>query len=160
MISASSSSLRSRAAADAPPATPPTINTRLGIRSSVRSRHCSAPATDDGTLHFATRRVKTRPGLRAGWAGAGVGVGPKPNRRRCDRPASVVYAFHRLREEAHMRVRSPARRPVHSHAALRSGGGAGIRQRPRRYPRFTVSWPVVVETGKRLFLLQAVDVSG
>jgi len=55
---------------------------------------------------------------------------------------------------------SPARRAVHSHVALRSGGGTGSQRRPRRYPRFNASWPVVVEAGKRFFLLQAVDVSG
>ena len=35
-----------------------------------------------------------------------------------------------------------------------------IPRRPRRCPRFSVSWPVVVEVGKRFFLLQAVNVSG
>ena len=53
---------------------------------------------------------------------------------------------------------SPATRPVHSNAALREG--YATQRRPRRYPRFTVSWPVVVEAGKRVFLLQAVNVSG
>jgi PilZ domain-containing protein len=55
---------------------------------------------------------------------------------------------------------SPATHPVHSHTALRGGEGSAILRRPRRYPRFTVSWPVVVEAGKQFFLLQAVDVSG
>lgn len=36
----------------------------------------------------------------------------------------------------------------------------GIPRRPRRYPRRNVSWPVVVEAGKRFFLLEAVNVSG
>lgn len=35
-----------------------------------------------------------------------------------------------------------------------------IPRQPRRCPRFSVSWPVVVEVGKRFFLLQAVNVSG
>lgn len=43
----------------------------------------------------------------------------------------------------------PATHPVH-----------GIPRRPRRYARFNVSWPVVVEAGKRFFLLRAVNVSG
>src|ERR1700730_5203143 len=30
----------------------------------------------------------------------------------------------------------------------------------RRYPRASVSWPVVMEAGRRIFLLQAVNVSG
>jgi len=30
----------------------------------------------------------------------------------------------------------------------------------RRYPRASVSWPVVMEAGKRIFLLQAVNVNG
>ena len=55
---------------------------------------------------------------------------------------------------------SPAPRPVHSHTALRGGEGYGTPRRPRRNARFNVSWPVVVEAGKRFFLLQAVDVSG
>ncbi len=33
-------------------------------------------------------------------------------------------------------------------------------QRTRRYPRFDVSWPVVVEAGQRFFLLQTVNVGG
>ena len=53
---------------------------------------------------------------------------------------------------------SSATRPVRSNAALREG--YATQRRPRRYPRFTVSWPVVVEAGKRVFLLQAVNVSG
>lgn len=32
--------------------------------------------------------------------------------------------------------------------------------RLRRYPRASVSWPVVMEAGRRIFLLQAVNVSG
>lgn len=52
----------------------------------------------------------------------------------------------------------PAVPPARSNAALRQGGADGVR--PRRYPRFEVSWPVVVEAGKRFFLLQAVNVSG
>jgi hypothetical protein len=55
---------------------------------------------------------------------------------------------------------STATRPVHSHAALRGGEEYGTPRRPRKYPRFNVSWPVVVEAGKRFFLLQAVNVSG
>jgi len=54
---------------------------------------------------------------------------------------------------------SPATHPVHSSAVLRGGAGSGTQRRPRRYPRFTVSWPVVVEAGKRFFLLRAVNVS-
>ena len=34
------------------------------------------------------------------------------------------------------------------------------RRQLRRYPRASVSWPVVVEAGRRIFLLQAVNVSG
>jgi hypothetical protein len=34
------------------------------------------------------------------------------------------------------------------------------RRQLRRYPRVSVSWPVVVEAGRRIFLLQAVNVSG
>jgi hypothetical protein len=49
---------------------------------------------------------------------------------------------------------------VHSNAALGSGPGYGIPRPSRRYPRFNVSWPVVVESGRRFFLLQAVNVSG
>lgn len=55
--------------------------------------------------------------------------------------------------------------------ALKKGGfppvssvhlnGAKISPRQlRRYPRAIVSWPVVVEAGRRIFLLQAVNVSG
>lgn len=44
--------------------------------------------------------------------------------------------------------------------ALRPEPGYEIPRGPRRCPRFSVSWPVVVEVGKRFFLLQAVDVSG
>jgi len=55
---------------------------------------------------------------------------------------------------------SPATRHGHSSAALRGREGYGAQRRPRRYPRFNVSWPVVVEAGKRFFLLQAVNVSG
>src|SRR5258708_12977398 len=100
-------------------------------------------------------------------------VGPKANMRRSDCAGSVLCkdavgldgsASH-IPEEAHMRARpgsgtdgSPATRPVHSNAALREG--YATQRRPRRYPRFTVSWPVVVEAGKRGFLLQAVNVSG
>src|SRR5712664_4039499 len=35
-----------------------------------------------------------------------------------------------------------------------------ISPRLRRHPRASVSWPVVVEAGRRIFLLQAVNVSG
>lgn len=49
---------------------------------------------------------------------------------------------------------------VRSNAVLRNGEGYGILRRPRRYPRLNVSWPVVVEAGKRFFLLEAVNVSG
>jgi hypothetical protein len=35
-----------------------------------------------------------------------------------------------------------------------------MQRRPRQYPRFNVSWPVVVEAGKRFFLLRTVNVSG
>lgn len=55
---------------------------------------------------------------------------------------------------------SPATRHVHSNAALRGREGYGTQPRPRRYPRFNVSWPVVVEAGRRVFLLQVVNVSG
>ena len=55
---------------------------------------------------------------------------------------------------------SPATPPVHSHAALRGGEGYATPRRPRQYARFNVSWPVVVEAGKRFFLLRAVNVSG
>src|SRR6202022_142176 len=89
-----------------------------------------------------SRRVNEGLGLGGGRAGAGA-------------------------EEAHMRARPgsgtdgfPAPRPVHSNAVLLAGAGSGTRRRPRRYPRFNVAWPVVVEAGKRFFLLQAVDVSG
>jgi hypothetical protein len=44
--------------------------------------------------------------------------------------------------------------------ALRPEPRYEIPRRPRRSPRFSVSWPVVVEVGKHFFLLQAVDVSG
>ena len=54
----------------------------------------------------------------------------------------------------------PVIRPAHSNAALRGGTGDGTQRRPRRYPRFNVVWPVVVEAGKRLFLLQTVNLSG
>ncbi|HEY7868142.1 MAG TPA: PilZ domain-containing protein [Methylomirabilota bacterium] len=54
----------------------------------------------------------------------------------------------------------PITRSVHSNAALRGGTGDGTRRRPRRYPRFDVAWPVVLEAGKRFFLLQTVNVSG
>jgi len=40
------------------------------------------------------------------------------------------------------------------------GQAYGVPRRTRRYPRFEVSWPVVVEAGRRFYLLQAVDVSG
>lgn len=55
---------------------------------------------------------------------------------------------------------STATRYVHSDAALRAGERYGTQRAPRRYPRFSVSWPVVVEAGKRFFLLQTVNVSG
>ena len=55
---------------------------------------------------------------------------------------------------------SPATYRVRPHAALRGGEGYGTPRRPRRYARFNVSWPVVVEAGKRFFLLRAVNVSG
>lgn len=54
----------------------------------------------------------------------------------------------------------PATGHLHSNAALRGGEGFGAQRRPRRYPRFNVSWPVVVKGGKRVFLLHAVSVSG
>jgi len=122
-----------------------------------------------------SHRVTEGLGLGAGWTVAGMGVGPKVNMRRPDSAGSVVrwgcgldsITSHRIPEEAHMRARpgsgtdgSPAPRPVHSNASLLAGAGSGTQRRPRRYPRFTVSWPVVVEAGKRFFLLQAVDVSG
>jgi len=53
---------------------------------------------------------------------------------------------------------------------LESGGFPPVRHvhpnetksspRLRRHPRASVSWPVVVEAGRRIFLLQAVNVSG
>ena len=43
-------------------------------------------------------------------------------------------------------------------AIARSRGSESPRQL-RHHPRTDVSWPVVVETGKRLFLLQAVNLS-
>lgn len=45
-------------------------------------------------------------------------------------------------------------------AVLRREPEYEIPRRPRRCSRFSVSWPVVVEVGKRVFLFQAVDVSG
>lgn len=45
-------------------------------------------------------------------------------------------------------------------AALRAEPGCEIPRGSRRCPRFSVSWPVVVEVGKRFFLRQAVNVSG
>ena len=48
--------------------------------------------------------------------------------------------------------------PPVSHVHL---NGTGISPRQlRRYPRAIVSWPVVMEAGRRIFLLQAVNVSG
>ncbi len=55
--------------------------------------------------------------------------------------------------------------------ALEKGGSPPIRhvhpdetkilpRQLRRHPRASVSWPVVVEAGRRIFLLQAVNVSG
>jgi PilZ domain len=55
---------------------------------------------------------------------------------------------------------APPAVPTHSSSALRLGESAGGPRRTRRYPRFEVSWPVVVEVGRRFYLLQAVDVSG
>lgn len=55
---------------------------------------------------------------------------------------------------------STATRHVHSDAALRGRERYGTHRRPRRHPRFDVSWPVVVQAGKRIFLLQTVNVSG
>src|SRR5258708_11845191 len=99
-------------------------------------------------------------------------VGPKANMRRSDCAGSVLCkdavgldgsASH-IPEEAHMRARpgsgtdgSPATRPVHSNAALREG--YATQRRPRRYPRFTVSWPGVVTAGERAFLFQACNVT-
>ena len=57
-----------------------------------------------------------------------------------------------------------------SRPALEEGGVSPVRHvhpnetrispRLRRYPRASVSWPVVMEAGRRIFLLQAVNVSG
>ena len=57
-----------------------------------------------------------------------------------------------------------------SRPALEEGGFSPVRHvhtnqtrispRLRRYPRVSVSWPVVMEAGRRIFLLQAVNVSG
>jgi len=123
-----------------------------------------------------SRRVNEGLGLGAGSAVAGRELDQRPI---CGVPTGLLAshvgdavglessASHCLPEEAHMRARpgsgtdgSPAPRPVHSNAVLLAGAGSGTRRRPRRYPRFNVAWPVVVEAGKRFFLLQAVDVSG
>ena len=65
----------------------------------------------------------------------------------------------------HVRTRSGtegslATPSVHSNPVGRGGDAYGTQPCPRRYPRFNVSWPVVVEVGKRFFLLQVVNVSG
>ena len=51
-------------------------------------------------------------------------------------------------------------RHVHPDEAIAGRRGYEIPRRLRQLPRTKVSWPVVVEAGKRLFLLQAVNVSG
>jgi PilZ domain len=50
-------------------------------------------------------------------------------------------------------------RPVHPTGAISGRHGYEIPRQLRQYSRTTVSWPVVVEAGKRLFLLQAVNLS-
>jgi hypothetical protein len=121
----------------------------------------------------ARQRARTRPGK--GWA-CRDGDGPKANRRRSysllgSYPAarSVWTASHPMAVQrlAQMRRRPgsrthgpPVAHFVHSATALRGGQGYWTRRRPRRYPRFNVAWPVVVEAGKRFFLLQAVNVGG
>lgn len=50
-------------------------------------------------------------------------------------------------------------RPVHPTGAISGRHGYEIPRQLRQYSRTTVAWPVVVEAGKRLFLLQAVNLS-
>jgi hypothetical protein len=50
-------------------------------------------------------------------------------------------------------------RPVHPNEAISGRRGYEIPRQLRHHPRTNVSWPVVVEAGKRLFLLQAVNLS-
>jgi PilZ domain len=50
-------------------------------------------------------------------------------------------------------------RHVHPNEAIAGRRGYEIPRRLRQHPRTNVSWPVVVECGKRLFLLQAVNLS-
>ncbi len=101
----------------------------------------------------------------------GIGVGPKANGRRSKWAGSVNCSWPSpslcIPEEVHMRARprsgtdgSPATHPVRSRATRRTGEEYGTPRPPRRYARFNVSWPVVVEVGKRFFLLRAVNVSG
>lgn len=50
-------------------------------------------------------------------------------------------------------------RHVHPTGAISGRHGYEIPRQLRQYSRTNVSWPVVVEAGKRLFLLQAINLS-
>jgi hypothetical protein len=50
-------------------------------------------------------------------------------------------------------------RPVHPNDATSGRRGYEFPRQLRQHPRTNVSWPVVVEAGKRLFLLQVVNLS-
>jgi hypothetical protein len=49
--------------------------------------------------------------------------------------------------------------PVHPAEAISGRRGYEVPRRLRYHPRTNVSWPVVVEAGKRLFFLRAINLS-